>query len=69
MTEDEMVGWHDRFNGHQFEQAVGVGDDQGSLACCSPWGRKKSDTFKRLNWTGEVVKDLKLDQLRVQRIR
>ena len=39
MTEDEMVDWHYRLNGHKFEQALGVGDGQGSLACCSPWGR------------------------------
>ena len=38
MTEDEMVGWHHRHNGHEFEQALGIGDGQGSLACCSPWG-------------------------------
>ena len=44
MTEDEMVGWHHRCNGHEFEQAPGVGDGQGSLVCCSPWGRKESDT-------------------------
>ena len=44
MTEDEMVGWHHRLNGHESEQALGVGDGQGSLACCSLWGRKKSDT-------------------------
>ena len=43
-TEDEMVGWHHRLNGHEFEQASGVGDGQGSLACCSPWGCKESDT-------------------------
>ena len=41
MTEDEMVGWHHRLNGHEFEQAPGVGDGQGSLACCSPWGRNE----------------------------
>ena len=46
MTEDEMVGLHHRFNGHEFEQALGVGDRQGGLACCSPWGRKESDTTK-----------------------
>ena len=40
MTEDEMVGWHHRLNGQEFEQAPGVGDGQGSLACCSPWGLK-----------------------------
>ena len=44
MTEDEMVGWHHRLNGHEFEQAPGVGDGQGSLACCSPRGHKESDT-------------------------
>ena len=43
MTEDEMVGWHHRLNGFEFEQATGIGDRQGSLACCSPWGRKESD--------------------------
>ena len=44
MTEDKMVGSHHQLNGHEFEQAPGVGDGQGSLVCCSPWGRKKSDT-------------------------
>ena len=44
MTEDEMVVWHHRFNGHEFEQAQRVGDGQGSLVCCSPWGREESDT-------------------------
>ena len=43
MTEDEMVGWHHQLNGHEFEQATGVGDGQGSLAFFSPWGRKESD--------------------------
>ena len=43
MTEDEMVGWHHRCDGHEFEQASGVGDGQRSLACCSPWGHKESD--------------------------
>ena len=41
MTEDEMVGRHHRLNGHEFEQALGVGDGQGSLACCSPWSHKE----------------------------
>ena len=50
-TEDEMVGWHHWLNGHEFEQTPGVGDGQGSLACCSSWGRKESDTTERLNWT------------------
>ena len=49
MTEDEMVGWHHRLDGHEFEQALEAGDGQGSLACCSPWGRKESDTIEQLN--------------------
>ena len=49
-TEDEMAGWHHRLNGHEFEQALGVGDGQGSLAFCSPWCHKESDS-ERLNWT------------------
>ena len=44
MTEDEMVGWHHQLNGHEFEQALGVGDGQGGLACYSPWGHKELDT-------------------------
>ena len=51
MTEDETVGWHHRLDGHEFEQASGVGDEQVSLACCSPWGCKESDTTEQLNWT------------------
>ena len=43
MTEDEMVGWHHQLNGHEFEQASGVGDGLGNLACCSPWGCEGSD--------------------------
>ena len=43
MTEDEMVGWHHRLNGNECEQALGDGDGQGSLVCCSPWGHKESD--------------------------
>ena len=42
-TKDEMVGWHNRLNGHEFEQALGNGDEQGSLVCCCPWGRKVGD--------------------------
>ena len=49
MTEDEMVGWYLRLNGYELEQALGVGDGQGSLVCCSPWGRKESDKTERLN--------------------
>ena len=48
-TEDEMVGWHHLLDGHEFEQALGHGEGQGSLACCSSWGRRKSDTTERLN--------------------
>ena len=51
MTEHGMVGWHHWLTGHEFEQALGVGDGQGSLACCSPWGLKESDTTEWLNWT------------------
>ena len=53
-TEDEMVGWHHQLNGHEFEQALGVGDGQGSLVCCTPWGRKELDMTERLNWTENV---------------
>ena len=44
-----MVGWHHRLNGHEFEQAPEVGDGQGSLACCSPWGREGSDMTEQLS--------------------
>ena len=50
MTEDEMVGWHHWFIGHQFEQTWGNREAQGSLACCSPWDPKESDMTERLNW-------------------
>ena len=66
LTEDEMVGWHHWLNGHEFEQGLGDGKGQGSLACCSPWGCKESETAEWLNnddddkWTssGPVVKNL-----------
>ena len=51
MTEDEMVEWHHWLNEHELEQAPGVGDGWGSLACCSPWGRKESDMTEQLKWT------------------
>ena len=51
MTEDEVVGWHHWLNGHEFEQALGVGDGQGGLACCSPWALKELDMTEGLNWT------------------
>ena len=49
-TEDEMIGWHHRLNGHEFEQTLGDGVGQRSLVCCSPWGHKESDTTEWLNW-------------------
>ena len=49
MTEDEMVGWNHQLDGHEFEQILRVGDGQGSLVCCSPWGRRELDTTKRVN--------------------
>ena len=50
-TEDDMVGWHHQLDGHEFQQAPGAGDEQGDLACCSPWGRRELDTTEQLNWT------------------
>ena len=49
MTGDEMAGWHQRLNEHEFEYSPGAGDGQGGLVCCRPWGHKESDTTKRLN--------------------
>ena len=49
-TVNKMVGWHHRLDGHEFKQAPGVGDGQGGLAGCSPWGCKESDTTEQLNW-------------------
>ena len=49
MTEDEMVGWHLRLNGHGFGWTLGVCDGQGGLVCCSSWGHKESDTTEQLN--------------------
>ena len=49
MTEDETVGWYHPLNEHEFEQAPGDGEGEGSLACCSPWGHKKSETTEQLN--------------------
>ena len=45
MAEDEMVGWHHRYNGHELEETLGDGEGQGNLVCCSPWDHKKSDTI------------------------
>ena len=49
MTEDEMIGWHHQLDGLEFEQALGVGDGQGNLACHSPWGCEELDTTEQLN--------------------
>ena len=51
MTEDEMVGWHHRLDGYEFEKALGVGDVHVSLAYCSPEGHKQSEMTEQLNWT------------------
>ena len=51
MTEDEMVGWHHRLKGHEFEQVLGDSEGQRSLVCCSPWSRKELDTTEQLNLT------------------
>ena len=58
MTEDEMVGWHHQLDRLEFEQALGVGEGQRSLACCSPWGCKELDTTEQLNST-EIMKKVK----------
>ena len=55
MTEGKMVRWHHRLNGHEFEQALGDSEGQGSLACCSPWGYKELDTTERLNNNGSLM--------------
>ena len=49
-TTEEMVGWHHQLNGHESEQTPGDTEGQGSLACCSPWGRDELDTTEQLNW-------------------
>ena len=49
MTEDKMFGWHHKLNGHEFESTLGVGDGQGGLPSCSPWGHKESNMTERLN--------------------
>jgi len=61
MTEYEMVGWHHWLNGHEFEQAPGIGNGQGGLACCRPWGCKESDRTEQLNWTEHSLNDVYLN--------
>ena len=53
-----MVGWHHRFNGHEFEQTLGDSEGQGSLACCSPWGHKESDMTEQLKNEQQKMKAL-----------
>ena len=60
MTEDEMVGWHHRLDGHELEQTLGDSGGQRSLACCSPWGRKESDTTYKLNKNIKVLLKLQV---------
>ena len=54
MAEDEMVGWHHPLNGHELGQTLGDGEGQGSLVCCSPWGRRELNTTDRLNSSPEI---------------
>ena len=63
-AEHEMVGWSHQFNGHEFEQAPGDGEGQGSLVCCSPWVRKESDVTERLNNKGGVSFEVEILFLR-----
>ena len=63
-----MVGWHHRLNGHEFEQALGVGDRQGSLACCSPRCCKESDTTEQLNWTELTCREKERQQRQSLRV-
>ena len=58
MTEDETVGWHHQLDGPESEQAPGVGDGQGSLECCSPWGHKESDTTESMGSQRDTTEQL-----------
>ena len=64
MTEDKMVGWHHWLNGHEFEQTLGDGEGQGSLACCSSWGSKESDTTEQLNNNQYEIKVTQEEEMR-----
>ena len=66
-TEDEMVGWHHRLDGHGFGWTPGVGDGQGGLACCGSWGHKESDMTEWLNWTETWIQKLPLTCIAVNR--
>ena len=65
MTQEEMVGWHHLLDGHEFEQALWVGDGLGNLACCSPWSHKELDMTERLNWTGKYRTKLHIVPLHI----
>ena len=75
VIEDEKVGWDHWFDGHEFVQVPGVGEGQGRLACCSPWGLKESDTTEWLNWTeacgvrnGETKDRGQEDQMKISQL-
>ena len=57
---DDIFGWHDWLDGHEFEQVLWVGDGQGSLACCSPWGHKELDMTEQLTWTEQHFIDISI---------
>ena len=59
MTKEEMVRWYHQLNGHEFEQAPGDGEGQGSVVCCSPWARKESDMTEQLNNNNHHLSQLK----------
>ena len=63
MTEDKMVGWHHRLNGHGFEWTLDVGEGQGGLASCGSWGHKESDMTEQLNWTESDLMNHKMTLL------
>ena len=71
MTEDKMVGWHHQLNGHEFEQAPGDGEGQGSLVCCSPRGGKESNTTEQLNnkRQGILILEPNISKSRTQRVQ
>ena len=68
-TEDEMVGWHHWLSGHEFEQALGDDEGQGSLACCSPWVPKELNTSKQLNWTEWRLIGINLARIRKDQVQ
>ena len=69
MTETEIAGWHHQLDRHEFEQAPGVGDGQGSLACCGPWGCKELDTTDKTELTDVNYSSVKLEWGRIKRER